>query len=95
MIFYKGFISKYIKNSYISISINKESVLKIGRGTEQKFYQRRHTDGYQAHVKMFNITNHQGNKIKTAVSYYQKDKKSVGVETWDEIPAFALIICSA
>ena len=32
----------------------------MGRGPEQTFFQRRHTDGQQAHEKMFNITNHQG-----------------------------------
>ena len=34
--------------------------LKMGRESEQTFFQR-HTDGQQAHEKMFNITNHQGN----------------------------------
>ena len=33
----------------------------MGRGPEQAFFQRRHTDGPQAHEKMLNITNHQGN----------------------------------
>ena len=32
--FIRGLYPKYINNSYISISINKESVLKIGRETE-------------------------------------------------------------
>ena len=31
------------------------------RGTKQAFFQRRQTDGQQAHEKMLNITNHQGN----------------------------------
>ena len=33
----------------------------MGRGSEQTFFQRRHTDGQQEHEKMFNSTNHQGN----------------------------------
>ena len=33
----------------------------MGRGPEMTFFQRRHTDGQQAHEKMLNITNHQGN----------------------------------
>ena len=33
----------------------------MGRGSESTFFQRRHTDGQQAHEKMFNITNHEGN----------------------------------
>ena len=33
----------------------------MGRGPEQTFFQRKHTDGQQAHEKMFNITNYQGN----------------------------------
>ena len=33
----------------------------MDRGFEQIFFQRRHTDGQQAHEKMLNITNDQGN----------------------------------
>ena len=33
---------------------------KTTRG-KQTFFQRRHTDGQQAHKKIFSITNHQGN----------------------------------
>ena len=36
----------------------------MGRGPEQTFFQRKHTDGQQAHEKMFNITNYQGNAIQ-------------------------------
>ena len=32
----------------------------MGRGSEHTFFQR-HTDGQEAHEKMFSITNHQGN----------------------------------
>ena len=33
----------------------------MGRRTEQTFFQRGKVDGQQAHEKMLNITNHQGN----------------------------------
>ena len=33
----------------------------MGRGPEQTFFQRRHTDGQQAHEKMFNIINYERN----------------------------------
>ena len=35
--------------------------LKAGRGSEETFCERRHTDDQQIHGKMFYITNHQGN----------------------------------
>ena len=56
----------------------------MGRGPEQTFFQRRHTDGQQAHKKMFNITNHHGNEnqnhdeispLTCQNGYYQKDNK--------------------
>ena len=33
----------------------------MGRRTEQTFFQTGNTDGQQAHEKMLNISNHQGN----------------------------------
>ena len=33
----------------------------MGRGPQQTFFQRRHTDGQQVHEKMLKITNHQRN----------------------------------
>ena len=33
----------------------------MGRRPEETFFQRRHTDGQQAHQKMLNITKHKGN----------------------------------
>ena len=33
----------------------------MGRGAEQNFFQRRHTDGQEAHEKLLNITNHERN----------------------------------
>ena len=40
---------------------NKKPNLIMGRRLKQTFLQRRHTDGQQAHEKMLNFTNHQGN----------------------------------
>ena len=37
---------------------------KMGRGTEQPFFQRRHTNGQQKHEKVLNSTDHQENAIK-------------------------------
>ena len=42
----------------------------MGRKPEQTFFQERHRDGQQAHEKMLNITNHQGNQSKTTMRYY-------------------------
>ena len=36
----------------------------MGRGSEQTFFQRRHTDGQHMHEKILNITNHKGNANK-------------------------------
>ena len=33
----------------------------MGKGPEQTFFQRRHTDGRMVHEKMLNITHHQEN----------------------------------
>ena len=37
------------------------TIKKIGRESEQVFFQRQHTDGQWAHEKNLNITNHWGN----------------------------------
>ena len=56
----------------------------MGRGPEETFFQRQHTDDQQALKKMLNITNHQGNANQNhnEVSphtcqngHYQKDNK--------------------
>ena len=56
----------------------------MGRGFEQTFFQRRHTDGQQAHKNMVNLTNHQGNAIQNhneisfhmcQNAYYPNDNK--------------------
>ena len=58
--FDNGLISKiYIEHN--SMSKKQITQFKMGRGSEQTFLQRRHTDGQQAYEKMLNITNHQGN----------------------------------
>ena len=59
----RGEFPKYTKNSYNSVAKKKktQSDLKMGRGTEETVFQRRHTNGHQAHKKMLNLTNHQGN----------------------------------
>lgn len=36
----------------------------MGRGTEEIFFQRIHTDGQQARENILNLTNHQGNVNK-------------------------------
>ena len=56
----------------------------MGKGPEQTFFPRRHTDGQQANENMFNITNYQGNvnQNRNEISphtcqngYYQKGKR--------------------
>ena len=56
----------------------------VGRRPEQTFFQREHADGQQAHEKMLNVANHQGNanqnhnQISPHTSqngYHQKEHK--------------------
>lgn len=54
----KELISKIYKKLKQQTKI-KQSDLKIGRGSEQAFFQRRYTNGQQVHEEMLNITNHQ------------------------------------
>ena len=88
------FSSKYLKYTIIYIikiqniqgtnKFNrKKSELKMCRGPEQTFFQRR-ISGQQVHEKMLNITNHQinTNQNHTALSpytcqngYHQKDNE--------------------
>ena len=42
----------------------------MGRGSEQTSFQRRYTDSQQVHEKVLNITDHQGNAIKTTMRYH-------------------------
>ena len=70
----------------------------MGRGPEQKFFQRRHSDGYQAHEKMLNITNRHrnANQNHNDISphtcqndYYQKDRGFPGGAVVENLPANA------
>ena len=63
---------------------NKQSDSKMGQGPEQAFFQRRDTDGQQAHESMLNITKYKGdaNQNHSEISlhtyqndYHQKHKK--------------------
>ena len=58
-IYYKRLISTIYKD-HIQFNGNKTQQLKMGRGSEETFFQR-HTDGQQVHENMPNITNHWGN----------------------------------
>ena len=40
---------------------NKQHSLKMDRGPEQAFFQKRHADGQQTQEKMLNTMQHQGN----------------------------------
>ena len=55
---------KYIKNSYNTIAKKKKNLIKKMGICEETFLQRRHTDGQEAHEKMFNVTNYQRNANK-------------------------------
>ena len=74
----------------------------MGRGPEQKFFQRRHTDGQQVHEKMLHIISHRGNsnqnhnEISPHIcqnGYHQKDKKKqVLVRMWRKGKFGALLV---
>ena len=81
----KWLISK-IHKELIQFNINKQiNSPQMGRGSEQIFFfQRRHTYYQEAHEKMVNITNYQGNVNQNhnemlshtcENGYYQKDNK--------------------
>ena len=59
-----GLISNIYKE-HIQLNNNnktpKQSDLKMGRGCEETFLQRRHTDGQQVCEKMLKVINHWGN----------------------------------
>ena len=55
----KRLISKiYQKENTAQYQKYKQPNQKMGRGSRYTFFQRRHTDGPQAHEKMFNIANY-------------------------------------
>ena len=53
-------------------------VLKMGRGSEMTFFQRKYIDDHQTHWKMFNITNHQedANQNHNKISPYKHENAS-------------------
>ena len=52
----------------------------MGRGAEQTLLQRRNSDGLQAHVKMFHITNHQRNANKITMRYHLTPVRMANIE---------------
>ena len=78
-VFDKGLMSRYEKNFVNSIAKKKKSNLKMDRGSEQTFFQRRHKDGQQVHEKVLNITNlRNANQNHNEISLhtcYQNDNK--------------------
>ena len=55
------------KNSY---NVFKKSNLKMGRGPQYPFFQRRHSDGQQMHEKMLCILQIiRGMQVKTSIRY--------------------------
>ena len=90
----------FIKNSYNSITKNNW-MKKMGRGSKQTFFQRRHPNGQWAYKKMLSIINYQGNanqnhsKILPYTSYNgydQKDKKQVLAKMWRKRSPRALLV---
>ena len=53
----EGTKSKVYKE-FTQLNNNKKPRFKKGRGADQTFFQRGHTDGQQAYEKMFSITDY-------------------------------------
>ena len=61
----------------------------MDRGTQQTFFQRRHTNGQQAHEKIHNITDHQGNTDQNhneLSPHTSKSEQQVLVRVWRREP---------
>ena len=56
-------IIQNIQRTHTTQPLKKNPKLKIGRESEQTFFQRRHMDGQQVNEKMLSITNH----LKTTI----------------------------
>ena len=58
--------------------VNKDSDLKMGRGSEHAVFQRRLIDGQQVHGKILNIAHHQenANQSQDGVAITQKTRNS-------------------
>ena len=57
----EGVIFKLHKELIQLNSKKPKTQLKMDKGYEQTFFQRRHMNGQQVHEKVLHITNHQGN----------------------------------
>ena len=65
----KGLISEMDKQlMQLNTKKNKQPKQNMGRRSEQRFLQRRHTDGQEAHENILNITNYQRNANQ---NYYE------------------------
>ena len=67
----KELISKIYKE-LIQCNSKIKSDFKMGRGTEETFFQRRHANSQKVHEKVLSITNHQKLQIKNhyEISHY-------------------------
>ena len=76
---YKRLISKIYKE-LIQLNSKKNPNEKLGRGSKQTVFQRRHTDSQEAYKKVLNITNHQGKcTIGRNVNWYSHYRKQYGI----------------
>ena len=62
----KGLVSRIYKQ-LMMLNIIKTTHSKMGRKPKETFLQRGHTEGHEAHEKVFDITNYWRNANKTAV----------------------------